>query len=137
MTDTCILRITGSISGNVTDAQGAVVAGAKVTIANPETGYKLELKTGTDGLFNALEQLALPVLRARLFAAVEKALDHGNRSRRDRDQGQAQLFGLAPAEDGPAADADLPEAPPWTEAQQLSAEKESLGLYWSGHPIDR
>ena len=27
--------------------------------------------------------------------------------------------------------------PPWTEAQQLSGEKESLGLYWSGHPIER
>ncbi len=76
------------------------------------------------------------VARARLFAAVEKAIEHGNRSRRDRDQGQTQLFeipGLAPGEEG----AELPDAPRWSEAQQLAAEKESLGLYWSGHPIER
>jgi DNA polymerase-3 subunit alpha len=86
-----------------------------------------------------LAGLPLSALRARLFAAVEKALDHGSRSRRDRDQGQAQLFGgFANASDGePAGEADLPEAAPWTEAQQLAGEKESLGLYWSGHPIER
>ena len=76
--------------------------------------------------------------RARLFAAVEKALEYGNRTRRDRDQGQAQLFGGfdEPGDDG-TAEVDLPDAPPWTEAQQLAGEKESLGLYWSGHPIER
>ena len=26
--------------------------------------------------------------------------------------------------------------PPWTEIEQLTFEKEALGLYWSGHPID-
>jgi DNA polymerase III subunit alpha len=86
----------------------------------------------------ALGALPLRALRARLFAAVEKALDHGNRSRRDRDQGQAQLFGGfdQSSEEG-SADVELPEAPPWLEAQQLAAEKESLGLYWSGHPVER
>ena len=27
--------------------------------------------------------------------------------------------------------------PPWTETEQLAFEKETLGLYWSGHPVDR
>jgi DNA polymerase III subunit alpha len=78
-------------------------------------------------------------LRARLFAAVEKALEYGNRSRRDRDQGQAQLFGGfdEPVEGAVPFVVELPDAPPWTEAQQLAGEKESLGLYWSGHPIER
>jgi DNA polymerase-3 subunit alpha len=31
----------------------------------------------------------------------------------------------------------LPDVPPWTEIEQLTYEKESLGLFWSGHPIDR
>jgi DNA polymerase-3 subunit alpha len=31
----------------------------------------------------------------------------------------------------------LPEAAPWSETEQLSFEKETLGLYWSGHPVDR
>ena len=86
----------------------------------------------------ALSALPTAALRARLFAAVEGAPDHGNRTRRDRDQGQAQLFGGADAGNAvPPIEAELPEAPAWTDAQQLSGEKESLGLYWSGHPIER
>jgi DNA polymerase-3 subunit alpha len=70
---------------------------------------------------------------------VEKALDHGTRSRRDRDQGQAQLFGGFDESGSAGSDAEmeLPEAPPWNESQHLAAEKEALGLYWSGHPIER
>ncbi len=82
--------------------------------------------------------LPTPALRARLFATIEKAIEHGNRVRRDRDQGQAQLFGDA-GDGGPdgGASTELADAPPWTEAQQLAGEKEALGLYWSGHPIER
>jgi DNA polymerase-3 subunit alpha len=31
----------------------------------------------------------------------------------------------------------LPSAPAWSEQEQLAFEKETLGLYWSGHPVDR
>ncbi len=87
----------------------------------------------------ALANLPAAAIRARLFASVERALEYGTRSRRDRDQGQAQLFGGFDqvAEDGVPLEMKLPEAPPWTDAQQLSGEKEALGLYWSGHPIER
>ncbi len=74
--------------------------------------------------------------RARLFAAVDKALEHGGRHQRDRDKGQSQLFGSS-GDEPSAADAALPAAPAWTEAQQLAGEKEALGLYMSGHPLDR
>jgi DNA polymerase III subunit alpha len=74
--------------------------------------------------------------RARLFAAVDKAIEHGGRHQRDRDKGQSQLFGGG--DDGPSASsASLPDAPAWTEVQQLAGEKEALGLYMSGHPLDR
>ena len=36
-----------------------------------------------------------------------------------------------------AGAAALPDAPAWTEIQQLAGEKEALGLYMSGHPLDR
>jgi DNA polymerase-3 subunit alpha len=76
-------------------------------------------------------------LRPRLLAALDGAVDYGNRHQRDRDKGQAQLFGGG-GDGGPArADAPLPPAAPWTDAQQLAFEKEALGLYLSGHPIDR
>lgn len=46
-------RITGAISGQVLDPNGAAVAGARVTIANDEKGYKLEVTTGEEGSFSA------------------------------------------------------------------------------------
>lgn len=46
-------RVTGSLSGMVTDPQGAVVSGAKVTIEHKDTGYRVEMKTTPEGLFTA------------------------------------------------------------------------------------
>jgi len=77
------------------------------------------------------------VRRARLFAAVDRALEHGGRHQRDRDKGQHQLFGAMVADDNEPSGAVLPEAPAWTEAQQLAGEKEALGFYMSGHPLER
>ena len=75
------------------------------------------------------------VFRPRLTAALDAAVEYGNRHQRDRDKGQTQLFGGG--DDGADADVPLPAAPPWSDAQQLAYEKEALGLYLSGHPIDR
>jgi DNA polymerase III subunit alpha len=74
--------------------------------------------------------------RARLFAAVDRAIENGGRHQRDRDQGQSQLFGGS-AGDEAAPPPPLPDATPWSEIQQLAGEKEALGLYMSGHPLDR
>jgi DNA polymerase-3 subunit alpha len=74
--------------------------------------------------------------RACLFAAVDKAIEHGGRQQRDRDKGQSQLFGGFD-DDGAPETVRLPDAPPWPEAQQLAFEKEALGLYMSGHPLER
>ena len=80
-------------------------------------------------------------LRPRLMSAIDPACEAGARLQRDRDQGQAQLFGalLGDSSDGGPAVATmtLPETAPWTESEQLGFEKETLGLYWSGHPVDR
>jgi DNA polymerase-3 subunit alpha len=74
--------------------------------------------------------------RARLAAAVDRAIEHGNRIQRDRDQGQSQLFG-DDHHGGDAASIPLPEGAPWTDQQLLAFEKETLGLYLSGHPLER
>jgi DNA polymerase-3 subunit alpha len=73
--------------------------------------------------------------RARLFAAVDKAIEHGGRHQRDRDQGQNQLFGGGGDDEHGAV--PLADAVPWAEAVQLAGEKEALGFYFSGHPLDR
>jgi DNA polymerase-3 subunit alpha len=94
------------------------------------------------------ETLPTVALRPRLMAAVDSACEYGARSQRDREQGQGGLFGeVENAEAAGAAAGDgvgdglktvlLPDATPWTETEQLGFEKETLGLYWSGHPVDR
>jgi DNA polymerase-3 subunit alpha len=87
-----------------------------------------------------LASVASAALRPRLMAAVDAACEHGARHQRDRNEGQAQLFGGFGAADdqhGEAEIVQLPAAPPWSEQEQLAFEKETLGLYWSGHPMDR
>ena len=74
--------------------------------------------------------------RPQLLAVADRAMEHGGRVQRDRERGQAQLFDTLDAAADPVADARLPDAKPWTTAEQLAYEKEALGLYLSGHPID-
>jgi DNA polymerase-3 subunit alpha len=90
------------------------------------------------GAVDSIEPGAVParVSRARLFAAVDRVIENGGRHQRDRDKGQNQLFGGGD-DDGPSPAGLLPDAPPWSEAQQLAFEKEALGLYMSGHPLER
>jgi len=89
------------------------------------------------------DSVPAPALRARLLATVDTACEYGARVQRDREQGQAQLFGSmlddesGPDRVGPHGALQLQEAKPWSNAEQLAFEKETLGLYWSGHPVDR
>jgi DNA polymerase-3 subunit alpha len=80
----------------------------------------------------------IPLVRARLFAAIDSACEHGARTQRNKEfgQGDLDLFGGGEDSSGPVT-IPLPDVPPWSEIEQLNFEKETLGLYWSGHPIDR
>jgi DNA polymerase-3 subunit alpha len=80
----------------------------------------------------------IPSVRARLFAAIDGACEHGARTQRNKEfgQGDLDLFGGDEGSSGPTS-IPLPDALPWSEIEQLNFEKETLGLYWSGHPIDR
>jgi DNA polymerase-3 subunit alpha len=82
----------------------------------------------------ALDSLA-PV-RAQLFAAVESAMEAGQRVWRDRVSGQAGLFAAMMALDGPV-EPPLPNVPDWTPQQKLTGEKEVLGFYVTGHPLEQ
>ena len=75
--------------------------------------------------------------RANLLAVVDRAMEHGNRRQRDRERGQHELFGESDADGQNGGAVPVPDVSPWTEAEQLGYEKEALGFYLSGHPIDR
>ncbi len=75
--------------------------------------------------------------RARLFAGIDAAYEHGTRTQRDKDLGQTQLFGGDAGGAAVGGPATLPAVAAWTEIEQLQHEKDALGLYWSGHPMAR
>jgi DNA polymerase-3 subunit alpha len=80
--------------------------------------------------------------RAQLMAAVDKAMERGQKAQRDAAQGQTGLFGLfdeAPkaGRDGGRGGDDLPRVADWEESERLANEKEVLGFFVSGHPLDK
>jgi len=70
-----------------------------------------------------------------LFAAVEGAIEAGQRVWRDRWSGQAGLFADLAADEAPV-DKPLPQVPDWTSREKLMGEKEVVGFYVTGHPLD-
>jgi len=79
------------------------------------------------------------ISRARAFAALDQALERSRSASKDRERGQTSLFGLF-AKAGPVVEQKLDEYPqcePWDLRDMLVREKQSLGFYVSGHPLDR
>ncbi len=77
--------------------------------------------------------------RGPLMAAVDKAMERAQKAQRDAAQGQTGLFGLfneAPKA-GHASGDDLPRLADWEEGERLANEKEVLGFFVSGHPLDK
>ena len=72
--------------------------------------------------------------RAQLTEAIDRAMEMGLRALRDREMGQAGLFGFVDEEE--KHEYPLANLPPWTSQQMLAGEKEMLGIYVSGHPLD-
>ena len=75
--------------------------------------------------------------RGPLFAAVDKAMEQAQKAQRDAAQGQVGLFGLF--DEGPKTKGgdDLPRVADWEESERLANEKEVLGFFVSGHPLDK
>lgn len=74
--------------------------------------------------------------RAALFADIESALGAAAQIQRDRASGQVSLFGLMEDSEPAAARPGRVEVEPWPMAELLSYEKELLGYYVTGHPLD-
>jgi DNA polymerase-3 subunit alpha len=73
--------------------------------------------------------------RSQKFAAVESAMEGGQRVWRDRQSGQTGLFGALADEQ--THQATLPNVPEWADKEKLAGEKELLGFWVTGHPLDR
>ncbi len=75
--------------------------------------------------------------RAQLMAVLDKAMDHAQKTQRDKDSGQHGLFGVFQEEESQAAQDRLPDTPDWDEHMRLANEKEILGFFITGHPLDK
>src|SRR5262249_48281624 len=74
--------------------------------------------------------------RAQLTAIIDGAMETGARASRDRASGQSGLF-AAIMEEQPAAEHPLPPVKDWTGHEKLLGERETLGIYITGHPLDQ
>lgn len=88
------------------------------------------------GALDKLVEGDLDHARARLMAMLPDAMQAAEQSNRNQASGVEDLFGdIAPAEPEAEHNNNI-KFRPWSEQQRLTAEKETLGLYLSGHPID-
>lgn len=76
--------------------------------------------------------------RAQLMAVLDKAMERAQKAQRDAESGQHGLFGVfddAPAQSN--ANEKLPDLPDWDEHTRLASEKEILGFFITGHPLEK
>ena len=76
--------------------------------------------------------------RSQLMSAMDDAMERAQSLHRDRAEGQMNLFTFLQEEAGEERmDPELPGVEEWSERRKLTFEKEALGFYITGHPLDR
>jgi DNA polymerase III subunit alpha len=91
-------------------------------------------------LSGACDQLTRPPAhRAQLLEGLDLVVREAQLRHEERASGQASLFDLGgPAEAAPERpEPQLPDVPRWAESERLAREKEILGFFISGHPLER
>lgn len=73
--------------------------------------------------------------RATLVANIEKAYEYAQNKKDDKKFGQSSLFEDTGEKEYP--DYVFEEAPDWDQTEKLRIEKELIGFYFSGHPMDK
>ncbi|MGY1457434.1 DNA polymerase III subunit alpha [Luteimonas sp. A534] len=89
-----------------------------------------------EALVNAGALDALGLNRASLMLQLPEVLKATDQLAREREAGQTSLFGGFAEPAAAAAQITLPEVPEWPLAQKLAGERDTLGHYLSGHPLD-
>jgi DNA polymerase-3 subunit alpha len=77
--------------------------------------------------------------RAQTTAALDRAMERAQKAQRDAAAGQSGLFGIFDSDVSTGAKSEdaLPSVPEWDEHTRLQNEKEVLGFFVSGHPMDK
>jgi DNA polymerase-3 subunit alpha len=75
--------------------------------------------------------------RKSLMEILDKAIERGQNAQRDRLSGQKGLFALAGDEGEGVPPEKVPDLGEWGDREKWSYEKETLGFYVSGHPLEK
>jgi len=75
--------------------------------------------------------------RAQLMAVLDRAIEGAQKTQRDAESGQHGLFGVFQEEAVTSSNTKLPDTPDWDEHTRLANEKEILGFFISGHPLEK
>jgi DNA polymerase-3 subunit alpha len=76
------------------------------------------------------------VERAQLASEIDGALAAASSAHRDRAAGQFSMFDAFETSAAPASKKNAASVLPWSSAEKLAFEKELLGFYVTGHPLD-
>jgi DNA polymerase-3 subunit alpha len=99
---------------------------------------RVDVKTVNRKVYEAMIKCGaldpLPGNRAQLLDALDGALEVAARELRDREMGQSSLFGMI-EEPHPSLKPSLRPLPAPSTMEQLGWEKETLGIFVSGHPL--
>ncbi len=94
-----------------------------------------------ESLIQAGAMDSLEGTRAQLFNVLEQAIEFAQslQSQKEKNKNQRSLFDLVENEDEKEkliSYPELPDVPDWSMSEKLLKEKELLGFYFSGHPLD-
>jgi len=77
--------------------------------------------------------------RASMTQGLEPVFEIAQRTQKDRQSGQESIFGILDNADASSGHSTfrLPEIPEWDESEKLRLEKEGIGFYITGHPLEK
>jgi DNA polymerase-3 subunit alpha len=82
---------------------------------------------------------ATNVSRARMMAGLDDAMRAGQAHQRDQESNQIDIFAVlgSPSKGGKKPGDLYPQVAEWSPTEALAFEKEALGFYITGHPLDK
>ncbi|SLM32992.1 DNA polymerase III subunit alpha [Desulfamplus magnetovallimortis] len=76
--------------------------------------------------------------RSQLMSIAEEALEHGSRIQKEKADSQMDLFSdMEGGSSAPVTVPRLPDIEEWDSSELLALEKETLGFYITGHPLEK
>ena len=93
-------------------------------------------KRAVENLIRAGAFDTMGAYRSQLIQVYEKVLDAIANSRKVNVEGQLDMFGMGGGGNTQAASIHLPDLPEYTATERMFMEKETTGLYLSGHPMN-